>query len=239
MTATESPATTAPARPRDAATLMIARRSHKGATILLGRRHGGHVFMPNKFVFPGGRLDQGDLRMAPSSDLDPSVLERLMLRMRGRNSAARARGLALAAIRETFEETGLVVGESLTGKISKTPANWLPFVATGHTPDLSQLRFIMRAITPPGRPRRFDARFFAVDADAVCNIETPIHGGSGELLEVNWFSFEDALSLELPSITRDAVGRLSAIVSRGAWPLVSDPVPFQYQRRGQWYEDCL
>lgn len=94
-------------RPRDAATLIIIRHDDMKPRVLLGQRHAGHAFMPSKFVFPGGRLDAADSRVKPLQDLHPQVLERLVLRMRGRPSPARARALAIAAVRETFEEVGL------------------------------------------------------------------------------------------------------------------------------------
>ena len=76
----------------------------------MGRRHERHSFMPGKFVFPGGAVDEADARVRPAVDLEPSTLAKLMLRMRGRPSARRARALAMAAVRETFEETGLILG---------------------------------------------------------------------------------------------------------------------------------
>jgi 8-oxo-dGTP pyrophosphatase MutT (NUDIX family) len=76
----------------------------------MGRRHSNHAFLPGKYVFPGGRVDTADCRLRPAADLDPAVAEKLMVKMRGRPSLARARGLAMAAVRETFEEVGLIVG---------------------------------------------------------------------------------------------------------------------------------
>ena len=100
-------------RPKDAATLIIVRRDAKQAKILMGKRAAGHKFMPNKFVFPGGKVDPGDGRIRPPNDFHPDVLKRLVKGC----SESRARALGLAAIRETFEETG----GNLTLK-------WLPMV---------------------------------------------------------------------------------------------------------------
>ena len=70
-----------------------------------------------------------------------------------------ARALALAAIRETFEETGLAIGVPDHGAPGKPPPGaWSRFAATGVTPALDAIDFLAGAITPPGRPRRFDAR---------------------------------------------------------------------------------
>ena len=93
-------------RPKDSATLILVRRDGPKPRILMGQRSGGHAFMPNKFVFPGGRLDPADCRVKPARDLDPATLAKLMARMRGRATPSRARGLAHAALRETWEEAG-------------------------------------------------------------------------------------------------------------------------------------
>jgi 8-oxo-dGTP pyrophosphatase MutT (NUDIX family) len=223
--------------PRDAATLIIVRRDDAKPRVLLGKRHGGHAFMPNKFVFPGGRLDSADCRMAVAHDLTPATLAYLIRRMRGRPSVARARGLALAAVRETFEEVGLIAGRPGTAQ-GPSPA-WTAFTATGHVPDLSGLRLIARAITPPGRTRRFDSRFFLADAARLANLDRPHHSGSGELLEVHWFSFAEALVLDLPIITRDILGRLGPTIDGGGWPDDSFPVSFQFQRHGRWFDERL
>src|SRR6266850_2121400 len=93
-------------KPRDAATLILVDRSGSTPKVLLGRRHAGLKFMAGKFVFPGGRMEPGDRLMPVASGLDPFAEARLMRRVT-RPSAHKARALALAAIRETFEETGL------------------------------------------------------------------------------------------------------------------------------------
>jgi 8-oxo-dGTP pyrophosphatase MutT (NUDIX family) len=194
--------------------------------------------MPNKFVFPGGRIDSADSRMSYAGDLHPDVLAKLMSRMRGSPSSARARGLALAAIRETFEEAGLVAGVRGVAQ-RRVPGEWAAFVETGHLPDLSTLRFVARAITPPGRTRRFDSRFFVADADVIINLDEPVHAGSGELLTPRWFSFDETLSLDLPYITAYVLNKLRPIIEAGGWPLPDHPVPFQYQQHGKWIDDLL
>jgi 8-oxo-dGTP pyrophosphatase MutT (NUDIX family) len=68
-------------------------------------------------------------------------------------------------------------------------------------PDLSKLQFVARAITPPYRPRRFDARFFLADAEAVLAHDEP-QAGDEELLHTRWFGLDEAEALDLPSITR-------------------------------------
>jgi len=218
-------------RPRDAATLIIVRHDDMRPRVLLGQRHAGHAFMPSKYVFPGGRLDAADSRVKPRTDLHPQVLERLALRMRGRPSLARARALAVAAVRETFEEVGLIVG----AEAQAAPA-WRNIATNA---DLSPLRYFARAITPPGRTRRFDSRFFVTDACHVGNLDRPIHQDTEELLTPHWFSFDEALGLDLPSITRDILERLRPIMEAKRDIAPDHPVYFQYQIAGKWREETL
>ena len=104
-------------RPKDAATLVLVKREKAGPRVLMGQRHGNMAFMANKYVFPGGRVDPGDQRILLGGDLRPHVVERLT---KGAN-VQRARGFALAAIRETFEEAGILIGER-ADKLPRTRA---------------------------------------------------------------------------------------------------------------------
>jgi 8-oxo-dGTP pyrophosphatase MutT (NUDIX family) len=185
-------------KPKDAATLIIVRRDSEHPKILMGKRAAGHKFMPNKFVFPGGKVDAADSRIRPPKDLHPSVLKRLMKGC----SETRARSLAMAVIRETFEETGLVLGESDSVTIKTRSSQWGAFLQHGINPRLDTLNVIARAITPPYRNRRFDTRFFMVEADLIKGDVHAAPMGSGELLELHWVSVKEAEKLELPIITR-------------------------------------
>lgn len=162
-------------KPKDAATLILVRG---GREIMMGQRGKGHVFMPDKWVFPGGRVDPGDARAKAASELTAET--EALLRYGGVRRAPRA--FALAAARETLEETGLTLGDEAG-------------------PDLSKLALVCRAITPPYRPRRFDARFFLADAEAVLLHDEP-DGSGEELLHTRWFPLDEAEQLDLPSITR-------------------------------------
>lgn len=162
-------------KPRDAATLILVRG---GGEVMMGQRSKGHVFMPDKWVFPGGGVDPGDVRLPAAAELTPET--EALLRQGGTVRRA-PRAFALAAARETREEAGLTLGD-------------------GAGPDLSKLVYVARAITPPYRPRRFDARFFMADAAEVLCDDCPIQGE--ELLHIRWFSLDEAESLDLPSITR-------------------------------------
>ena len=114
-------------RPKDAATLILCRSIGAELHVLMGRRNAGHRFLPDKFVFPGGRVDPADGRVIPRRGLRPEVEASL----RKGCSAARARALAMAAIRETFEETGLLVGRETPSPPRTRSRSWAAFLAAG------------------------------------------------------------------------------------------------------------
>lgn len=210
-------------RPKDASTLIIVDRSGPVPKVLLGKRHHSHKFMPGKFVFPGGRLEPNDRLMPIAAGLDPHTEKYLMAEMQ-RPSLARARGLALAAIRETFEETGLVLGAKLDGAPPVPDGPWKEFAALGFYPDLSILHFIARAITPSRRPRRFDTRFFAVDASAIAHrVDNVVHPDA-ELVELVWMPIAEARTLDMPTVTGVMLQELEARVAAGFSHAL--PVPF-------------
>jgi 8-oxo-dGTP pyrophosphatase MutT (NUDIX family) len=219
---------------KDAAAMLVIDRTGPAAKVLLGRRHHGHKFMPGKYVFPGGRVEPADRRMSAATPLDARVMARLMVEVRN-PSPRKSRGFALAAIRETFEETGLVLGTSrgtATGGARRPPSpEWAKFAASGVAPDLAALHFIARAITPPGRPRRFDTRFFAVDAEAIAARIEGVVGPDTELVELVWLPIEDTLKLDMPGITMAVLEELKI---RTAGGFTHDlPVPFYRIRRGK------
>jgi 8-oxo-dGTP pyrophosphatase MutT (NUDIX family) len=188
-------------RPRDAATLILVRRDGSHLRLLMGRRNHGHSFMPGKWVFPGGRIDRSDFRAPYASDLRPEVLARL----EKTGPQARVRALALAAVRETFEEAGLLLARPAPARPAAGP--WRAFLALGAEADLSALDFIARAITPPGLSKRFDARFFMAEADRLISLDR--QPDCGELDEIAWVNMEEALALDLPKITRFVLGELA------------------------------
>jgi 8-oxo-dGTP pyrophosphatase MutT (NUDIX family) len=209
-----------PLRPKDAATLILVRRDGAEPRILMGQRSRGHVFMPDKWVFPGGRVDVADARAPAAAELLPEVERQLS----PANVRRRARAFALTAVRETFEETGLIVGKPGTIR-GNVPSAWKEFASHGAAPDLSRFTFICRAITPPKRPRRFDARFFFAEADEVLLDDRP-HASGDELLHVEWFTLEDAEKLDLPQVTRFVVGEVRRRLA-GETP---DPPFLRWQR---------
>lgn len=199
-------------RPRLAASLILTRKRASGAVeLLLGRRSGGHVFMPQKYVFPGGRVDRADgyapLAREPRDDVR-AVLTRVL-------SERRARAAAAAALRETAEETGLLLARP--GAIVRPGAAWQAFAAAGVRPDAAALDLVARAITPPGRTRRFDAWFFHAEADQ-------IHGDSrlvsnGELEDLRWVELDAARHLDIPIITRFVLSELESRLARRDAPV--------------------
>jgi 8-oxo-dGTP pyrophosphatase MutT (NUDIX family) len=200
-------------RPKDAATIILIDRSGTEPKVLMGRRHHGHKFMPSKFVFPGGRVDVQDRYVPVAGQLDPQVEARLMQRLR-RPSRIRARVLAVAAIREAFEETGLLLGMKIASAV-KFPAGRDAFAEAGVQPSLDELHFIARAITPPHRPRRFDTRFFAADARAIAHRVEGIIGPDAELVELTWVPIAAAKELDLPTITHVVLVDLEARIAAG------------------------
>jgi len=205
-------------KPRDAATLILVRFDGAAPRILMGKRHGAHSFMPHKYVFPGGRCEAADGHLPVVNEGAPATLEKLKLRMGAKASHRKARGLLVAALRETFEETGLLAGRG-------TVSDGL---------DLTGVIYFARAITPPGRSRRFDSRFFVANADIVSNLDLPHPLETEELLKVSWVSLAEALELNLPSITRDILLLLRPFLEQGALPPADCPVSFQYSRGKAW-----
>jgi 8-oxo-dGTP pyrophosphatase MutT (NUDIX family) len=222
--------------PGDAATLIIIDQAHDEPKVLLGRRHARHVFLPGKFVFPGGRVDAADRDMQAVAPIARDTERKLLANTRFQ-SGKDAQAVALAAIRETFEETGLPIGARNPTAESEAPGPWFKFVQTGFFPDPSLLKFIARAITPPGFPRRFDARFFCVDRSAVAyQLENVVHADA-ELIELAWLPISAAKRLDLPIITRLVIEELRALLREGLKP--DHPVPFFVTRDGDFTRDLI
>ena len=181
-------------RPKNAATVMIIRRDAKKPRVLMGKRHGGHSFMPDRWVFPGGRIDRSDYR-APAANEMAAPVAALFDRYL---PAGRGRALAMAAIRETWEETGLLLARPAPQRPAQGP--WRDFVAQGALADLTALDVVARAITPPSVGKRFDTWFLLADAEHLISLDR--QADCGELEEIAWVDFDEAQSLPLPSVTR-------------------------------------
>jgi 8-oxo-dGTP pyrophosphatase MutT (NUDIX family) len=224
-------------RPVDAATLILVDRSATIPKVLVGKRHDKVVFMPGKFVFPGGRVDKTDSRIPVAAPL-PKALEANLLKGRPKIAATRARALAVAAIREACEETGLCLGRKSNDAAPKLEGPWKPFAEAGLLPDPSGLFLIARAITPPGRVRRFDTRFFTADASAIAHrVEGVIHADA-ELVELVWVELGSKPLADLHNMTRNVLGELEKRLASG--PLSHNAmVPFYRFYGGKMHRDVL
>jgi len=224
-------------RPKDAATLILVDRAGSIPKVLVGRRHDKVVFMPGKFVFPGGRVDKTDNRVPVAAPISKE-LETNLLRGSPKISASRAKSLAIAAIREACEETGLCLGRKTEGASPKLDGAWKPFADAGLLPDPSGLFLIARAITPPGRVRRFDTRFFTADASAITHrIEGVVHADA-ELVELVWVELGSQPLADLHPMTKNVLGELRKRLATG--PLRHDAdVPFFHFYGGRMHRDVL
>jgi 8-oxo-dGTP pyrophosphatase MutT (NUDIX family) len=223
-------------RPKDAATLILLDRTGPVPKVLMGRRHQRHVFLPGKFVFPGGSVDPADRTIPVAGELHPLAAERLM-RCMTRPTASKVRAIALTAIRETFEETGLLIGRPSDAATKIPDGPWAEFAKAGIAPDLAALHFVARAVTPPRRPRRYDTRFFAADISAVAHRIDRGAGADAELLELTWLPVAEASQLDLIPITKLVLRDLEAQIDAGFSPDL--PVPYYRMLHGKRVRELL
>ncbi|EKE70854.1 MULTISPECIES: NUDIX hydrolase [Roseobacteraceae] len=184
---------------RDAATVVLLRQDTEVPRVLMGQRGHGAVFMPGKFVFPGGAVDAEDFDRDPPGQLTPVCARRLA----ADSPPEMTRALPNAALRELREETGLIL------------------------PDVTDLHFVFRAITPPGRPRRFDARFFLVDAARLANDPDDFSRAEDELSHLQWVTLAGARGFDLPFVTRVVLAEVEAAMHKTLPP---EQVPFYDHR---------
>ncbi|MEX2449771.1 MAG: NUDIX domain-containing protein [Rhodospirillales bacterium] len=193
---------------RDAASLVLYRRGTQGIEVLMGRRHRNHIFMPHRLVFPGGAVDAEDRSVKPATPLRPEIEERLCRGV----TRVRARALAAAAIRETWEETGLRVAAPFKVTPESWPESWKCFYDAGVGPDFGVLDYFFRAVTPPGKVRRFDARFFLAPAERA---QGEIRS-NGELIDIDWYDITAVKG-------RPDVHGITALVLNEAEDVLDDP----------------
>lgn len=195
---------------RPAATVILWRQGPGGPEVLMGQRGAGAAFMPSKFVFPGGAVDPADAQVVLAGALAPQCATRLALHA---PDGPAPQVLAAAAVRELWEETGLALG--VPGDWPAPPADrdhdWQGFANRGLVPSAQGLRFVFRAITPPGRSRRFDARFFLADAQAVAGDAADFGAASDELAHLRWLPLAQARALDLPFITEVVLAEIGAL----------------------------
>lgn len=203
---------------RNAATVIVVRNRADAPAVLMGQRGAGAAFMPNKVVFPGGALDPGDAEVPLAAPLSPLCTARLAEDSPEDLSGA----LAACAIRELWEETGQILGTP--GDWTTPPApDWAHFAGTGHLPTAQGMQFVFRAITPPGRPRRFDARFFLVDADRLVSDPDDFSRAEEELSHLQWIPLTEVRHFNLPFITEVV---LAEVAKRLGQPGPPPSVPF-------------
>jgi 8-oxo-dGTP pyrophosphatase MutT (NUDIX family) len=201
---------------RDAATVIVVRDASGSPALLMGQRGETAAFMPSKYVFPGGAVDPGDASVPLAAGMNSVCRDRL-----DRPGQPSPDALAAAAIRELWEETGQVAGRP--GDWTEAPPGWRGFAATGHRPDASALVYAFRAITPPGRTRRFDARFFVMPAERLATDPDDFTRAEDELDHLHWVPLREARALDLPFITAVVLGEVETLL-----PSLSSPgrVPF-------------
>ncbi len=216
-----SPRRERPVRPVDAASLVIVRGHGRDAEVLMGKRRSASSFMPGWYVFPGGRVDRADAAAALGAALREDVAARLMRR----TGPAGAVALAMAAIRETYEETGLLMARSATpGAPAPAAGAAAPLAracaSAGAVPALAALDYIARAITPTSSPKRFNARFFLIDA---AHARGRL-GGSGELIDLRWVPIGARSDLPIADVTEFVLDRAVRALSGRADPARRTPV---------------
>jgi 8-oxo-dGTP pyrophosphatase MutT (NUDIX family) len=224
-------------RPRDAATIIIVDGKPGDHRILMGKRHQSLTFMPGALVFPGGSVDRTDGSIPAADALSGETERKILSNLRGRPSSRRARGLAMAAIRELCEETGLLVGRP--GKADTHHRDWEPFLREGIVPSIGNLSLLSRAITPPGPPRRFDTWFFVTRSD---NIAFHPEGGfspSGELEKLQWITPKEAIAGSTREITRVMIVELMHRLERDPALDPAYPVPFYHRVGNRFHKEII
>lgn len=191
-----------PVTPRPAATVMVVRPSRDGFEVFMVRRHGASTFAADLYVFPGGTVRSDDHlgeTEARAIGLDPSALHAVLVDHNDPFADEDYGGLSLwiAALRELFEEAGVLLAEddrgflldlAAPGRAARFQAlrnqlqeNRLSLVELAKAERLQlaadRLVYFSRWITPAGSPRRFDTRFFVAELPtgqtaAHCQVET-------------------------------------------------------------------
>lgn len=220
--------------PQPSASIVLVDRSGAEPRVLLGRRNLSLVFLPGKYAFPGGRLEADDAVMQASGTLDARSAAQLLVQRPSPSPPPQA--FALAAIREVFEETGLMLGAPSKASPDSVPHVWRDFVAHGLMPNLSAVRFCARAITPPHFPRRFDTSFFLADASAIAYRIDGHVGEDKELIELAWLSREEAENRDISRITAMILSELDWMMAEES---LDRPVPFFHAREQRWIREEL
>lgn len=207
---------------RDAATVIVLRDADTRPRVLMGQRGKDAAFLPSKFVFPGGAVDAVDRSIPLAAPPRQGCAAAL-----ARDSDLGPDSLIAAATRELWEETGLLIGTPDPRAARMTaPQGWRGYVGTGHLPDGADAQFVFRAITPPGRPRRFDARFFLIAAEALRNDPDDFSRAEDELGHLQWVALDAVRGYDMPFITEVVLAEIAARIEGRAPP----GVPFYDNR---------
>src|SRR5271168_1198138 len=193
-------------RPRDAASLILLRGKGENLEVLAGRRPMHVKFMPGVHVFPGGAIDPPD-RIAWSVETGSEA------------SGVRLARAARAALRETWEEVGVLVGRP-AGSHSAPPATRQierAYRERGIVAAMDLLTYVGRAITPSHSSRRFNTRFFLSDGANVFGEPA----SSEELEDVRWYRVGQHPLESFRDVTRFMLAR--AIAFQGGSPLAAPP----------------
>lgn len=212
-------------RPRDSASLVLFDRSGDDVRFLMGLRGERHTFMPGHLVFPGGRLEPSDLRLSERFTLSAEAEARLMASTHGLFRAHRATALALTAIRETYEETGVFLASP--GFFSDFAEPWYEFSGRALRPAPEVLTPIARAVTPHWFPQRYDTRFFLADRAHVAGEADLDERPSDEFDEVCWVSQQEANErFTLAPITGALLAHALTRIREGTAADAAQPMPF-------------
>ncbi len=190
--------------------------------------------MPDMFVFPGGAIDAADVALSRTR---PAAELQLAKALAVDTPDEVARALPFTAIRELWEETGLRLGcgdPTAEAAAASADPEWRGFLAAGLRPRVEALRFVFRAVTPIGRPRRFDARFFMADAEAVFGDPCDFLSADAELRSLQWIDLQSARSLPVPFITGVVLAEVEALLSRDPGATRATPY-FRHDERGSHF----
>lgn len=187
----------------------------------MGRRHGRAKFLPDIYVFPGGRVEPDDRQPSGFPErLEPTFLDALKLGGRRTDPSA----LLRAAIRETYEETGLMLAAGLAGETANPSGVWRDFAARGLRPRFEEIGFVARAITPRGSHRRYNTRFFLADGShAAGDIK-----GDGELEDLGWRPASDMARFDLVDVTEFVLAEALTLWNSGKFLRDRPPPLFCY-----------
>ena len=214
-------------RPRDAASLILLKPDGRDGVVLMGRRPAASTFIPDAFVFPGGRLDPPDRQIRSPFPLAHETLSAMRGAVSGQDTLSQS--LAHTAIRETYEETGLILGREAR---FSAPAHetWGQLADRGLAPDSSGLRLLARAITPAISPVRYHARFFVAQGERAIGTAA----SSDELLDLAWYPIADALKLPIIDVTEIVLKHAREVLHSGELERGKQPTTTTFVRyRGE------